>query len=390
MIVRRLIIAVAALLLCVQVVRNAAAVQLADVRPDAAAKLWADHPSVAISRGLTSIGAASRKRDAIDPAIFAAINAAAAKAPLAPEPYLVRGVQAQTSGDIETARRAFEAAQWRDPRSRPAAYFLAQYYFESGRPLDGLQQVALLARLSGGTEIVAPYLAAYARDSAHWPQMRALFRSQEGLEDGVLAALAQDPGNTDAVLALADESHRRPDSRWVTTLLSSLVDAGEYARARVIWASVGRAGNSSSLLYDANFSSPVPPPPFNWDFTTSTVGLAERQPRGQLHVIFYGNVDGVLARQLLTLPLGAYRMRMRFTGTPVHAETLGWAIRCNKVDEPFSTASSTEVATRGWTFQVPGNCAAQWLELSGRSADVAQQAEATIGGLSLEKVGGNE
>ena len=127
MIVRRIAVVLLALLLAVQVVRNAVVGALAPLHPDSAAKLWAGHPSVEISRGLAAIGRASRERKTIDPRVFATIDDAAAKSPLSPEPFLVRGVRAQTAGDLEAARRAFVAAQWRDPRSMPAAYFLANY-----------------------------------------------------------------------------------------------------------------------------------------------------------------------------------------------------------------------------------------------------------------------
>ena len=129
MIVRRLIVVAIALLVAVQVVRNAAVDALAPMDPAAAAKLWANHPSVEISAGLAQIGSDARQRKPIDPGTFRMIDDAAVKAPLAPEPFLVRGVQAQTGGDAEAAHRAFVAAQTRDPRSLPAAYFLADYYF---------------------------------------------------------------------------------------------------------------------------------------------------------------------------------------------------------------------------------------------------------------------
>ena len=128
-----------ALLLAVQVVRNAAVDALAPLHPESAAKVWAGHPSVEISRGLAEIARASAGRKPIPKAAFTMIDDGALKAPLSPQPFLVRGVQAQLAGDLESARRAFLAAQWRDPRSMPAAYFLATYYFEAGKTLDGLQ-----------------------------------------------------------------------------------------------------------------------------------------------------------------------------------------------------------------------------------------------------------
>jgi hypothetical protein len=388
MIVRRLLIAVLALLLAAQIVRNADVAALSTLHPERAASLWASHPSVETSLGLAEIGRAARERKPIDPKVFAMIDDAAAKAPLSPEPFLVRGVQAQTSGDRERAKRAFLAAQWRDPRSLPAAYFLADYYFHTGHTLEGLEQITLLSRLSpGGATAVSPFIAAYAQNRSNWPQMRTLFARQEDLEDPVLAVLARDPANADAILALAGPNHREPDSQWLRLLLQTLVAGRDYARAHAIWSSIGGGHPGNQLVYDADFSEPKAAPPFNWLLTTSTVGLAERQPGKRLHVIFYGNEDGVLASQLLLLQPGAYRLQMQVVGAPVHPESLRWSIRCDTAQEPIAMADIGEAATRGLTFQLPANCPAQWLELSGRSGDIAQQSEVTITGLSLTRAG---
>jgi len=385
-IVRHLIVILLALLLAAQVVRNAAVLALAPLYPASAASLWESHPSVEISLGLARIGRASRERSEIGPRTFAMIDDAATKSPLSPEPFLVRGVQQQVTGDLAGASRAFLAAQWRDPRSMPAAYFLANYYFRAGRPLEGLEQTALLARLSPtGSEGVAPFVAAYAQDRSNWPQMRALFRSQEGLEDSVLTALAHDARNADAILAIAYARHRRPDSPWLPVLLDSLVANADYGQARAIWASVGGALPGNRLIYDADFSSPQAPPPFNWNLASSTVGLAERQPGKRLHAIFYGNEDGVLASELLLLPPGSYRLQVPILVPPTHTEVLRWSVRCDKSSEPIAVVGIEQAAAHGWNFVVPGNCRAQWLELSGRSGDVAQQSDVILGPLTLSR-----
>lgn len=388
MIVRRLIVLVAALLLAVQVVRNGAVNGLAMLNPTLAAKFWPGHPSVEVSLGLADIGRSTHERRAIDQHTFSMLDDAAARSPLSPEPFLVRGVETQVSGDLQTAKRSFLEAQWRDPRSLPAAYFLANYYYRTGHALEGLEQTALLARLSPGGSVAVPFVAVYARDPSNWPKMRLLFRTERDLESPVLTALASDSKNADAILALADPEFRKPDSEWLPLLLSSLVSSGDYSRARVIWSSIGGAHRVSDLLFDPGFSDPRPPPPFNWSLISSTVGLAERQRKG-LHVIFYGSEDGVLASELVLLPAGKYRLQMKLPGQPVHPEALRWSIRCNKSAEPVSTIAIDEAARNGWTFQVPANCPAQWIELSGRSGDVAQQSEATIYGLNLSRSGTN-
>jgi hypothetical protein len=387
---RRLLVVALTLLLAIQVVRSAAVAQFAPFQPATAASVWARHPQVEISAGMSDIARSVQRRADVGQATFAIIDDAAIKSPLSPEPFLVHGVQAQIAGNDEAARRAFVQAQWRDPRSVPAAYFLAEYNLRNGHLLDGLKQTALLARLLPQTTgALAPFLAAYARNRSTWPQIRALFRSEKGLQDAVLTALAQDPRNADAILALADADHRRPDSAWLPGLLRNLAANGDYARARAIWSSIGRAQPGPHLLYDADFSAPEAPPPFNWNLVSSTVGLAERQLGKKLHVLFYGNQDGVLASQLLTLSPGTYRLQMQIVGSPAHPEELGWSVRCDKPNQPNASVGIIEAAARGWTFQIPPDCAAQWIELSGRSEDVAQQSDVTIGGLALTRVGPN-
>jgi hypothetical protein len=377
---------IVALLVAVQVIRNAAVAGLAQLHPEIATRIWSGHPAVEISLGLEQIGLASRARKAVSRSTFAMVDAAASKSPLSPQPFLVHGVQAQLAGREADAQRNFTAAQWRDPRSLPAAYFLAGYYLSNGRPLEGLRQTTVVARLSpGGIYSMAPFLAQYAQDPKHWPQMRALFKSVPVIEELVLAALANDPRNTAALLALADSAHRSSSSGWLPTLLSGLVKNGDYGRARAIWGSVGNPkAAASGLLYDPNFSEPKAPPPFNWALPSSPVGLAERQPGNRLNLIFYGQQDGVLASQLLLLAPGSYLLRMKPGADSVHAELLGWSLRCDKPSSPISTAT-LESAARGWRFTVPANGPAQWLELSGRSGDIAQQADVTIGSLSLTR-----
>jgi HAMP domain-containing protein len=388
-IVRRLLVVVLCLLLAAEVVRNSAVAMLAEFRPESAARMWAGHPAVEISLGMKEIAQSARRGQPVGSPVLARIRDAAVKSPLAPEPFLVEGVTAQMSGEVGKAESAFRAAQWRDPRSLPAAYFLTERYFVSGRQIEGLREIANLARLSpAGIGGVAPYLAAYAQNRSNWPRMRELFRSEAEVEDPVLLAMSSDSRNAGAVMALADASHRNAQSQWLPVLVRSLVEDGQYASARAIWADVARVPlQPGQFIYDPSFSKAAAPPPFNWALTSSTVGLAERQPGGRLHVLFYGQEDGSLASELLLLPPGAYRLSMQLTGERSHENELIWSVRCDKPSNELSRVDQGTAASRGWTFEVPANCPAVWLELSGSSSDVPQPAEATIGALSLDRAG---
>lgn len=387
MMARGLLVGAVALVLAGQVVRNASVATLAPLQPDTAARLWAGHPDVIQTRGLTEIARLARTGQPVGAAILQPIYASARKAPLAPEPFLVRGVQAQTAGDTGTAVRAFLAAQWRDPRSLPAAYFLADHYVRAGDAGHGLREIAVLSRLApNGPGTVAPYVAAYAQNRANWPALRQLFGQYDELQDAALFELAHDARRADTVLALATPSQTRPDSRWLPVLIDALITAGQYDRARAVWASVSRAAAPrGALLYDSGFRDSSAPPPFNWSLSSSTAGVAERQAGGRLHLLYYGDEDGVLARQLLLLPEGSYALTMQLLGDAARAAAISWRLRCDKATEPFASVT-LDKAARGWAFRVPAGCRAQWLELAGRSADMPQQADVTIAALTLHKV----
>ena len=387
MMVRRVLPLMAAVLLGIQVVRNAAVAQFAEKRPEIAARLWAGHPATELSLGMTEIARASRRSQPVPGVALAPIWDAAVKQPLAPEPFLVRGVQAELAGDGATAQRAFEAAQWRDPRSLPAAYFLADRYFATGKAERGLREIAALARLSPyGTATVSPYLASYAASPANWPALRNLFRANPILGDAALVSLASNIVTVPAVLALADPRRADAGSQWLPPLLNTLTAAGDYQKARSIWVEMARVRlPAGRLLYDASFSDNAAPPPFNWTLASSPVGLAERQPGGRLHVVFYGQEDGMLASQLLLLQPGTYRLSLKLFGDSARAHSLNWSIWCDKAGAPLASVGLDTGAARGWNFTVPAGCAAQWLRLSGASSDMAQQSDISIAALKLER-----
>jgi hypothetical protein len=388
MLARRIVAAVCGLLLAVQIVRTAAVAEYVELDPETAAAFWRGHPAVELAEGMLEIAQASRQRQPVSRGSFDLIDDAARKAPLAPQPYLVHGVAASISGRSPAASADFVEAQRRDPRSLAAAYFLAQYYFRTSQPLQGLRQTAVLARLlPTNVGIVASYVAQYAHSPSQWPQIRKLFRSDQSIEDAVLIALARDPSNATAVLAIADTQHRQSGSPWLPVLLQSLVDAGDFARARAIWTAVARPpGTRDTLIYDPLFSQTAAPPPFNWTLTSSRLGIAEREAGQGLHVIYYGEEKAVLASQLLMLTPGTYRLDAKIDAGSVRAGSLSWTIRCANSKNPISSASATAASDQGWTFEVPQGCAAQWIGLAGTPSDIAEQSEMTLREISVSKV----
>jgi len=387
MYVRSIVSFIAVLLIGAQILRNMAVGLSAPARPAQAAAAWSSNPAAELSLGMARIAEAARDRRPVPDATLSTIKQASNKAPLAAEPYLVSGVQSELAGDGATAQRSFEAAQWRDPRSLPAAFFLAGRYLQFGDADRGLREAAAFARLApGGRTTLGPYLAAFAQDPKNWPALRNLFARERGLGEATLVALASKPQTVPAVLALADRASWTGKPEWLAPLLNTLTDAGQYQRARDIWARASGA-RAGELIHDTAFIDRASPPPFNWALTTSAVGLAERQSGKKLHILFYGQEDGTLVTQLLLLQQGTYRLSARLVGGDGdRAKALSWSIWCDKASTPLSGMTVDAAAAQGWIFQVPAGCPAQWLRVSGTSMDISQQVDVTLGDLTLQKV----
>jgi len=382
---------VAALLIAVVVVRNAGVAQFAETDPRKAARIWPSHPASELWLGLTQIGLSARERKPVTRATLALVRDAARKAPLAPEPFLVRGVEGQLAGDQRLATQAFAAARLRDGRSIPARYFLAEQYFRGGDVSRGLRETAILARMvPNGVTSLAPFVASYAKDPRTRPHLKALFRTDPALEQAALTTLATDARNTDLILGLATPSRTAP--QWTEMLLRSQVAAGDYALARQTWARLAHVAPTPDSIFDPEFKGSAAPQPFNWTLTSSTAGLAEPQGGGRLHVLFYGQEDGLLAGQLLVLSPGRYRLAMRVDGEAARAATLKWTVSCVRSGQVLLSLALSDAkrAAQGVQFDVPAtDCGAQNLQLAGSAPELPQQADVTVSGLSLVRVPGN-
>lgn len=375
-------VAVLVLLLAAQVVRSALVGLPYERRPAAALALWPSNPTILAEQSMVDIGTAAGRGQAVPASTLAAVDLVARRAPLAPDPFLIRGAIAQSEGRAADAERLFIAARARDPRSRAARYFLADRYFRQDRVADGLIEMAALTRLE--PKAAAPFvpaLAAYAATPGAIAHLKTLFRRLPQVESPVLLALADDANNAGLVLALASPG-AGPPPEWHGRLIMRLVEKGDYARAHSIWRRLSGVRTRGGLFNPAFADLPAAPP-FNWSYPTTADGVAEPGEGGRLEILYYGRARAVLASQLLVLPAGGYRLAMQLPGRP-QGDGLEWAVRCAGSEADLLRLRLSGEAALG-RFSVPAAaCAAQWLELRGLPGDFPRTVEATIAGLRLE------
>ena len=368
------------------VVRVAFVEAFAAKDPATAAAVWAGHPAALLESGLAQVGDMAAAGRPVDQSLVDRLISASAKAPLAPEPFLVRGVDAQVSGNRAVALQSYLAARERNPRAVAPRYFLADLYLKAGRTEPGLAEISALARLvPQSLPNVAKYLAAYARTPGAAPQVKKMLETHPQLELALLNELAGDAASARLILYLWSGRGGEEARPWQGRLLEQLVATGRFNEARTAWARFTNISAEQDALFDAEFAAQALPP-FGWMLASGASGIAEPQGGGRLHLVYYGRDDLILASQLMTLPPGRYRLSMNVSASSPAAKSLSATIRCLPSTSPLASlplhrrgavTASFNVADRG--------CPAQRLEISGDAPEFPEQAELTVGRLRLER-----
>ena len=169
-------------------------------------------------------------------------------------------------------------------------------------------------------------------------------------------------------------------------MVSGLVTAGNYAAAEDAWRRIYGV-RSRGLLHDPAFRDRISAPPFAWQLWSGSAGVAEASGSGGLEVIYYGREETQLARQLMRLAPGGYRLAMR-VNAPTGADGVAWTVTCAAGGDTKLLQLPLAGARKGVLAAVlnvpPGSCPVQWIELRGRPGPTDATAQLTISNLELE------
>ena len=383
-------IIVVAVLLGLEVARLTLADAFAETRPQLAAQLAPYAPEVLVSQAMAQVGEAAARGQIPPASAMLRLHYLTRVAPLRPEPFLVEAAIAQRSGDTARAEPLLVEARRRHPRSAAARYLLADLWLRQGRISDGISEMAALSRLvpAGSIELV-PALSEYARTPGAADRLRQMFSENPQLKQPLLNALAADPDNLQLILELEGSIGTSSDVRspeWQGTLLKSLILEGAYERAYALWQRITGFAGPRPLLFNPDFRRIAAPPPFNWNFNSSSAGVAE-PAGGQMRVLFYGRENTVLASQLLLLPPGDYRLSVPVSGASA-PQSLAWTVICMPARKRLMELELGPSATAQASFEVPvSGCQAQSLQLRGRAPDMPQESDVRLGPLRLERGG---
>lgn len=334
------------------------------------------------------------KQGKLDEQTYRRVAAALGGDPLASEPFLLFGFRALALGDLASAERMLAESRNRNPRNETARIALMAVYLRTGRIREGSEEVATLVRLvPRARELLAPELARLATAPASRQAVVDAI-GDEPIMAEVLGHLVRQNADPDLVIALAARQPRATGGRfapWQQQLLKQLTERGDETRAYALWR--GFVGSSANeLIYDAGFTGQPGPPPFNWELTASDVGAAERGRTGGLDIEYFGRKSGPLARQLLLLRPGRYRLEFQAEGNASgQGSRILVQVACRGAESKL-----LEITLRGLAlapksasgeFSVSAGCGAQWLTFAGQAAEFPNIQRARITALALRPAG---
>lgn len=366
-------------------IRSAVVRAYVDEDVTVAASAWPEHPKALASGSLLAVAQVAGRGDPVPSETKGNLRRLAATSPLSAEPFLVAGATEVRNGNYGVARRLLVHARERDPRSAAARYLLSDLYLRQNQLAPALQEVAVLRRLApsiSGPLIKA--LAEFIRLSGATKEVRGVLDSDPELENMLLTELATEPRNAAVILQLA-RPHRSSDRipSWHQRLVASLVEAGEYGRAFLLWRRYAPRGDAATDI--SNFERSSLPSPFTWTFSESSAGSAA--PDGNaLQIFFTGRQNLTFASKLAMLPSDTYGISLRVSGEPPAEGNVSWSVTCLPEGKQVAQLPVSDAGQVSLRFEIPADCVAQKLELKGFGQVFPETAEFTISDFRVRRL----
>ncbi|HTU12685.1 MAG TPA: O-antigen ligase family protein [Allosphingosinicella sp.] len=226
-------------------------------------------------------------------------------------------------------------------------------------------------------DLLFPILIQAAASEGVTPRLAQLVAARPGWWQPFLVRLAAEGESAAAIEAIVAALRLDPAVAAERSLLAAaiyrIVELGDYQRGLALYRRSGGAGNA--LVRNGDFEAENRFTPFDWVLSDSsgTGGIMQADLTGNGRALLMlaepGSSGGTVARQLLILPPGAYRIDAvagRVPGDESHRPRLTLAcIRTNAtlLDQRLPSGGPGGQAF-GHNFTVGGACPAQWLIVS--------------------------
>lgn len=307
---------------------------------------------------------------------------------------LTSGQQAE-----EKAAPFFAVSERLSRRDFPTRLWLIERQVEQGNVSGALHHYDIALRTNSDSyDMLLPILVAAAGDRQVLPELGRLLAKQPRWTNNFFYRLSQSPPSDQNVAELLENARKGgalSNPEMLRAMLPGMIDRGAYDPAlRVAAALDAPAARLPKGVWNPSFAGDGSLAPLDWSLTsTEALGAevrtaANRQGRA---LVAYANANnaGTVARQILMLSPGTYRLAAEVRATDRPPAVLSWSVVCAGSSKVTLAEQSVEPlgegATRNARFSVPAGCLAQWLSFSIEARD-PQGGEAAIDRVTVAKV----
>lgn len=332
-------------------------------------------------------GGSALRGDDLEVALpFPLIRRSLQQDPLAWQPILARGAYVADGRD-HLDRRLIDAAIRRNPRAVPPRLAMISWAAQAPDLSLLARQLAILNRIAPGeARDLTRRLATEALSAGALPIVVRAFAPAPDILAAALQALDDPRMTRDEVRGAIDTLPRRylAPAEVRQAAIGAWLRVGDYAAARRL------AGPPRGDPYvdNGNLTRFDRPPPFGWELTANSAGVAEPAAGGGVSVTGYGRTDGAVMTQVLTLPPGRYRLAIRYTPGGEDSGILSVAVHCMGDDRRLvrmALPNGPRQRILAGRIDVPTrNCVAQNLRLEAQALDEPQDQSVRIDHVAIQ------
>lgn len=273
------------------------------------------------------------------------------------------------------------------------------WFIERGVARDDIPRVLdhydmALRTSSRGRAVLIPVLVQATEDPAIRSRLIPLLAERPRWGDEYLAALARSSEVAPAAAQLARALERRGlpiDPYREAQIANQLIARQEFAAARELL----EGKRTGPLLRDGAFREASNASPFAWQLTSSYDFGADRaggngEAGSGLSIFASRDRGGEVARQLLTLAPGSYRLTTTASGVAAEpGDRPYWMLACARPNTPeigrLDLAPGRRARAEG-RFQVPAGCGGQYLILVTRPPVAAEGIKADVHDVAIQRL----
>lgn len=314
-----------------------------------------------------------------------------ARGPLESTAYRVLAQATAGLGDPERAGRLMTEAGRLTRRDTAVGFWLYRDRLLNERYADAfLYADAVMRRAPSTASLLLPEIAISTVDPRAVSALVERLATDPPWRDDFFVELARNApaygAGTDVLHQLAF-TRAPPTPAEISPLLIRMVQDGAAEDAFRAWMTFLPASvrpQDTRSVFDGGFRRPAGPAPFGWKVISAPDAEAVLDPASEgpgLHVRYSGFAEVEVARQMLLLPSGRYRLSSRGKLNQGLDGGVAWRLRCSGAQQLAETTlrfgGDGSAAAEG-VFDVPADCPAQVLSLRTIGTDRRSDVLATI------------